>query len=150
MAVNTTFTSGAILTAAQMNNLPWGVVGYVTKATTQTNITTETDITGLSITWTATAGRVYKFTGHINLSCAAGGDYTLYLNDGSSNILEAAEKTAASDRETTSFEVYVSGITAGSKTYKLRLTASNDTTVFGASTRASIASQFFIEDMGAA
>jgi spore coat protein U-like protein len=150
MAANTTFTSGAILTAAQMNNLPWGQVGYVTKATTQTAITTEADIAGLSITWTAVAGRVYKFTTHINLTCAAGGDYTLYLNDGTNNVLEAIGKCAASDRQSKSFVAYVTGITAGSKTYKLRFTASNDTTIFGTSTRASIASQFIIEDMGAA
>jgi hypothetical protein len=131
-------------------NMPWGVMGYVTKATTQTSITTEVDLSGLSITWTAVAGRVYKFTAHLNLSSAIGGDYTLFLNDGSSNILEAAEKLAATDRESCDFEVYVSGITAGSKTYKLRLTATNDTTVFGASTRASIASQFIVEDIGPA
>jgi hypothetical protein len=150
MPANTTFTSGAILTAAQMNNLPWGVVGYATKTTTQTAITTEADLSGLSITWTATAGRVYKFTAHINLTCALGGDYTLFINDGSNNIIEAIGKSATSDRQSNNLEVYVTGITAGSKTYKLRFTAANDTTVFGSSTRASIASQFFIEDVGAA
>jgi hypothetical protein len=129
---------------------PRGVVGYVTKATTQTAITTETDLSGLSITWTAAAGRVYKFTAHLNLSSASGGDYTLFINDGSTNILEAAEKLAAGDRESCDLEGYVTGITAGSKTYKLRLTATNDTTVFGSSTRASIASQFIIEDIGSA
>jgi hypothetical protein len=150
MAVNTTFTSGAILTAAQMNNLPWGIVGYATKATTQASITTETDVTGLSITWTATAGRVYKFTAHLNMTSAIGGDYTVYINDGSTNLLEAIGKLAASDRQSNNIEIYITGITAGSKTYKVRFTASNDTTIFGANTRASIASQFFIEDVGAA
>ena len=41
-------------------NTAWGQVGYVSK-TSDTNLTTTTaDITGLSITWTAVSGRIYK------------------------------------------------------------------------------------------
>ena len=66
MPINTTFTSGQILTAAQQNSLPFGVVDYKSGTTTQTAINTVTDITGLSITWTAIANRVYMAQFNLN------------------------------------------------------------------------------------
>jgi len=61
MASNTTFVSGAILTAAQMNNLGFGVMGYVSKIDANFAITTvSTTITGSTITFTGIAGRLYK------------------------------------------------------------------------------------------
>jgi len=65
MAVNpnTTFVAGAILTAAQMNRLPWGVMDYATKTASQTGITgTVIDISGLTLTFTAVSTRVYRTT----------------------------------------------------------------------------------------
>jgi hypothetical protein len=149
MPANTTFTSGAILTAAQMNNLPWGVVGYAVKTTDQT-VTTEADVSGLTVTWTAVAGRVYKFSATLNVFSTAGSDTAVYLNDNSSNVKESLGTIAANAQQTRTFIWYVTGITAGSKTYKLKAAGSNATIVYGSSIRASIASQFIVEDMGAA
>ena len=149
MAVNTTFTSGAILTAAQMYNLPWGQVGYASKATDQA-ITTEADISGLSVTWTAVAGRVYKFTAQLNQATTIGADTTLFLNNGTTNILEAIGQLPAGGRTCGAVVFYVTGITAGSKTYKLRYAAGNAVTIYGATVRATLASQFIVEDVGAA
>jgi hypothetical protein len=59
---NTTFTSGAILTAAQMNRLPWGIMGYAQATANQTGITTATNVTGLSVAFTAISSRYYKTT----------------------------------------------------------------------------------------
>jgi hypothetical protein len=59
---NTTFTAGNILTAAQMNRLPWGIMGYAQATANQTGITTETNVTGLSVTFTADSTRYYKTT----------------------------------------------------------------------------------------
>ena len=59
---NTTFTAGNILTAAQMNRLPWGIIGYAQATANQTGITTETNVTGLSVTFTADSTRYYKTT----------------------------------------------------------------------------------------
>jgi hypothetical protein len=149
MAVNTTFVSGAILTAAQMNNLPWGQVGYATKASDQA-ISTEADIASLSVTWTAVAGRVYKFTAQLNQSTVIATDTTIYLNNGTSNIAEAIGQLAAGARNSGAVVFYVTGITAGSKTYKLRYAAANAVTIYGATVRATLASQFIVEDIGAA
>ena len=149
MAANTTFVSGAILTAAQMNNLPWGVVGYATKTTTQA-INAEADVSGLTATWTAVAGRVYKFTMTATTNAGAtANEVIFYLNDGSSNIKETIMSQVNGEYQERTIVFYVTGITAGSKTYKIRASG-NATTIYGTSTRASLAAQFIIEDMGAA
>jgi hypothetical protein len=60
---NTTFVAGAILTAAQQNNFPRGAMAApATRTTDQTGITTEVLVTGMSVTFTAVANRLYKFT----------------------------------------------------------------------------------------
>ena len=59
---NTTFTAGTILTAAQMNRLPWGIMGYAQATALQSGITTEVNVTGLTVTFTADSTRYYKTT----------------------------------------------------------------------------------------
>lgn len=60
---NTTFTAGNILTATQMNNLPFGVISreYNTTATLTVNSTTETELFR-SNAFTPVAGRLYRVT----------------------------------------------------------------------------------------
>ena len=149
MAINTTFVSGNILTAAQMNNLPWGVAGYATKATSQT-VTAEADVTGLTATWTAVGGRVYKFTIMMTINAGAtANEVTVFLNDGTTNIKETIMSQVNGEYHERSIVFYVTGITAGSKTYKVRASG-NSSQIYGTSTRASLAAQFIIEDIGAA
>lgn len=55
------FVAGQVLTAAQMDALPGGWVGYLVQSSSQGSITTETDITALSsLTVTLEANRLYK------------------------------------------------------------------------------------------
>jgi hypothetical protein len=59
---NTDFTTGAVYTADQANRFPRGIIAL---ATSQTNyvLTTSTVIaTGMSVTFTAVAGRYYRIT----------------------------------------------------------------------------------------
>jgi hypothetical protein len=146
---NTTFTAGAILTADQQNRLPWGVVGYAQKAADQ-SITTQADIASLTATFTAVAGRVYKFTATLNMFTNSTSDMTVYLNNNSVNVKESLGTIATNTVQTRTFVWYQTGITAGSKTYKLRAAATNSTVVYGSSIRAEIASQFIVEDIGPA
>jgi hypothetical protein len=60
MTINTGFTSGQILTAQQMNNLPWGVAALTTKTTDSAITTTETVF--LTASFTAVADRYYRIT----------------------------------------------------------------------------------------
>ena len=62
---NATFVASTVLTAAQMNNLPFGVMGYVSKVDANFALTTgSTTITGSTITFTGVAGRIYKASFH--------------------------------------------------------------------------------------
>ena len=61
IAPNTTFTSGAILTAAQMNALPWGIVAIGQRTSNQTLAGVEA-ITVTTSAFTAVANRYYKIT----------------------------------------------------------------------------------------
>jgi hypothetical protein len=62
IAPNTTFTSGAILTAAQMNALPFGNVAYASSGTRLDGQAAEVLSPGMSVTFTAIANRNYKIT----------------------------------------------------------------------------------------
>jgi hypothetical protein len=59
IAPNTTFSSGAILTAAQMNALPFGIVAYSQSIVNETFTVEEVT---LSVTFTAIANRYYEIT----------------------------------------------------------------------------------------
>jgi len=71
MAINTTpFVSGAILTAAQMTNLPMGVAGD-TGATATTAFVANTALQVLSLPTTIYSGRKYQIQGKIAVQCSS-------------------------------------------------------------------------------
>jgi hypothetical protein len=59
---NTDFSSGAVLTAAQQNRFPRGVMALATSTTSYTLTTVEVIATGMTVTFTAVANRYYKLT----------------------------------------------------------------------------------------
>jgi hypothetical protein len=63
MAINTTFSSGAVLTASQMNNLPFGYISYAynTTASISNTSTAVQELFG-GPAFTPISGRVYKVT----------------------------------------------------------------------------------------
>jgi hypothetical protein len=84
MAINSLFTTGAVLTAAQMNNLPMGVVTRVSTTPAQT-ATTLTDMTGVTVTFTPKAtSRIYLIIAQLELyNSQATTIATVQLTDGS-------------------------------------------------------------------
>ena len=83
---NTTFTSGAVLTAAQMNNLPFGLMGTPKRITAaQNTITTVVDITNATLAFTGIANRWYKATYSANGTVTTGGSTFRFLLTDSSN-----------------------------------------------------------------
>ena len=58
---NTDFTTGQVLTAAQQNNFPRGIVAYAQTTTSDTTITAE-EIQVTSSSFTAVANRYYRIT----------------------------------------------------------------------------------------
>ena len=61
IAPNTTFVSGAVLTAAQQNAFGFGVVALAL-VTSNTTTSASVEQTRASVTWTAIANRYYKIT----------------------------------------------------------------------------------------
>jgi hypothetical protein len=151
MAANTTFTTGAVLTAAQMNNLPWGVMG--TAVRTAGNLTlgpAQVDITGMSITFTAVAGRLYRATWSVNAlkNVAAGWTEIFFMDSANATYGASIGYSIANGWVNLSGVSLISGLTAGSKTFKLRMEAENNTSLIVAN--AGLPCQMMIEDMGAA
>jgi hypothetical protein len=153
ITTNDTFTSGQILTAQECNNFPFGVVASVQSVGGNVTITTGAlqNVTAMTLTFTAIAGRTYKFT--VNASCIknTSESWTLLCVTNNAGVQTGSgvyASAAAGEYANLSFSGYLTGITAGSQTYKLMATT-------GAATSTIIRSgsdfcQFIIEDIGTA
>jgi len=156
MAINTTFTSGQILTAAQMNALPWGIAGVQTLTTAFATSATHTAYqdTGQTLTITEVSGRIYRITAKVNPYPNGG------LQGVSFKILRGATALTQADFSSlvmdtgVSFPTIISytytSVGSGSATYKMQIAAmtlNTQVTDFGA---AAYPRQFTIEDIGAA
>jgi len=89
---NTTFSTAQILTSAQANNFPFGLVGFVeNQSLAQTGITTVVDITGLTLTFTGVAGRRYRVDGFLLLQSTVSADtVNLIIRNGAGTSLQQA------------------------------------------------------------
>jgi hypothetical protein len=87
---NTTFVSGAILTAAQQNNFPRGIMGYAISTANTSCGTSATDLTGMSITFTAVANRLYRATFSGFGQQSANGRNFLQFTDASNTVFDSS------------------------------------------------------------
>jgi hypothetical protein len=153
---NTTFVAGAILTAAQQNNFARGAMAApATRTTDQSGITAETLITGMSVTFTAVANRLYKFTwfepyldSSGNLSCRFDG--RVRLTNISGTVLQQARLSFGGGATLNDHYFTLTGVytpAAGSVTLVCTGAASNSTTCRGAATNPAY---FIVEDIGTA
>ena len=81
---NTDFSSGAVLTAAQQNRFPRGIMQLATSVTSDTSVTTEEVELG-AISFTAVANRYYKITYYepdIGISGAGAGALQMRIRNG--------------------------------------------------------------------
>lgn len=150
---NTTFTTGAVFTAAQANNFPFGRVAAAINITSnQGSITgTQIDITGATITFTAVAGRLYVacWAGLFN-STVSTDTFNFILTDGSNNIQQQAISCPATTADVSFIGMHVFTPGAGSITRKLRVqrqSGSGTGTLVAGST---YPTQFWIQDIGSA
>lgn len=132
MTVPGGYIAGDVLTAANLNLLPGGKMGYAQVTANQTTITTETDLTSLTVTWTAVSARRYRITGY----CTMRVDSTpspatwacVYITDGSNTKKQAGYgsfvPSGTSDSNdslyTTAFVSVTETGLSGSTTRKLR------------------------------
>ena len=145
---NTDFTSGAVLTAAQQNRFPRGVMSYTTRITTSTGIsTTAVQITGT--TFTAVANRNYKLTYYEPvISNTTSADVILSIKNGATQLQANVIQANASFANSGTCQI-VSTFTAGlvTLTGNLRSPTSGTTT---ATRSADLVAFLLIEDIGPA
>lgn len=122
-----TFASGDVLTAADMNAYARGglVMAWASVLTPQTTITTVTDLTGLTVTFTAIAGRLYRttFIGEVN-GTVAGDLLAVYITNGANTVLQRGVITVPALSSGVGYsqitlQHYWTG--SGSTTHKVRL-----------------------------
>jgi hypothetical protein len=147
---NTTFVSGAILTAAQQNNFPRGVMGYAISTANTSLTTSDVDITGMTATFTAVANRLYKAT----FSCFYQQTNALErifitLTDGSNVAQNNTMQVTPNNNGFNSISyTFLFTASAGSTTRKMRASMGGGTaTIFGAPADGRTYS-FLIEDVG--
>jgi hypothetical protein len=75
---NTDFSSGAVLTAAQQNRFPRGIVAFAQTTTTDASITSE-EVTLTSSSFTAVANRYYRIHYYEPQISTAGGAGTFFV-----------------------------------------------------------------------
>jgi len=151
---NTDFSSGAVLTAAQQNRFPRGVMAYNASTTTDSTITTE-EIQITSSSFTAVANRYYRityyepqiatpatvgtfFVGRIRLTNLAGTQYATGI----------VQNIAAAANNYTLITSAVVTLSAGSTVIVASLSYSSGT---GSATRSATSPAYLlIEDIGPA
>jgi hypothetical protein len=149
MALNTTFVAGNVLTAAQMNNLPFGSAGYATNTSLSQTVTTLTDITSLSVTFTAVANRIYKVEGWVYLATTEGTNVAgTYIRNGATTLQVSAYNLQIANVAYSTYVCYVGTFTAGSTTLKLSAQRQAGSGTVTASAAATNPAQFLVTDIG--
>ena len=149
---NITFTAGAILTAAQQNRFPRGVMGAVYRTAGNVAVTTtQADITGMTVTFTAEASRTYKASWLVaGVKDTNNGFLGAFLTNGANTVLGSVYNTGLIVLGTAyanlSGVAFLTTLTAGSQTLKLRTIAENNAgTILASGTNPCV---LIIEDCG--
>ena len=133
-----TFTAGQTLTAASMNAisgnltfLPRGLTAYAQTSTPQGSITGVTDLTSLSVTFTAEANRYYLIHGFVTAYSSVGSDgFGVIIANAASIALATAHALSRDNLAGYGASAFVRVAPgAGSVTYKLRSSRSGSGTL---------------------
>jgi hypothetical protein len=141
MAVNpnTNFVSGSILLASQQNRFPRGAMGYVVSQSGNLAVTaSEADLSGMTLTFTAEAGRLYEVSFNcFYLQSDASSRFIVNFLDGSATVFASTQQVnpVASGYGTFSYSYLFGVATSGSITRKISAQTTGGTlTIFGSST----------------
>ena len=120
---NTTFTAGSVYTANQANAYPFGVCDLASSSTNYTLTTSVTIATGMTASFTAITGRLYKVTYYepqAGVASVAGQFTVLQIREtnaaGTQLQLALNQAAAAYPTAETLAAVYVGTFTAGAVT----------------------------------
>lgn len=148
MPLNTEFSSGQVLTATQQNNLPFGLVASATATSSQTGISTEVDLTGLTVTFTAVTGRQYLAIMTLHPYGSDQDTSDVFINVGGTNKFTMRQTFAALNKIQTQTAQYLFTASSGSTTVKLRMAkaGTNNVNNYG---DANFISSLAVYDLGA-
>lgn len=130
-----TESAGDVLTAANFNKLPGGLIGYAIVTSAQTGVSTITDVTSATIAVTVNSSRKIRVEAKAVLQQAGGaGDYSLYIREGATTLDQASGSATANGQVGTMRPLYIGSVSSGAHTYKLSMSTSANTigTIAGA------------------
>jgi len=147
---NTDFSSGAVLTAAQQNRFPRGVMAVGNKTTAQNGITTETEIVS-SGTFTAVANRYYRitFTSYNNFKLTTSSvQWRIRKTNTSGTVLTRTNREVTNFTQNGVTVIYVGTLSAGAQ--NVIGSISVDAGSIQSEPNATQPSQIIVEDIGPA
>jgi hypothetical protein len=123
MAVNDVFTVGQILTAAEMNRMPFGVCAFASAASNYNLTATLAAVPDITVSWTADSTRRYKITyyePYVKTSSVSSAyvALALYLGSAAGTELNTTLQTNGSAVQVTNgmTVMYIGGFASGAKT----------------------------------
>lgn len=148
MSTSRTYVAGAVLTAAQQNDLAQGLLGYASSTSTQTGVGAEVDVTGCSVAVTVVAGRRIRITARVNTATASVADVGVFIliKESTTELGRIGVVHSIGAREITAHGSTIITPSAGAHTYKLTIQA-----VGGTIATASLTSSpnfILVEDIG--
>jgi hypothetical protein len=152
VAVRTAYdpTAGEVLTATNLEKLAGGWIGYVEVTANQTGITTEVDMTGVTVSVTAGPSRRIKVTVSAYISSSVAGDMaTIKIKEGGTTLQERAVTTSSTNIcEVTAIVVLTPS--TGAHTYKGTIARSLGTGTLVNNAAATLPTFVLVEDIGPA
>jgi hypothetical protein len=147
--VNSTLETSASH-ASDIALLPKGKMGYVQVAANQAGITTITDLTSLTLTFTALASRYYKITGWCLIQSTVADDvFAVHITDGAgTQVQQGSQHLRVANATQVCAPQIVLQPGAGSKTYKLRMSRLVGTGTGTLAATATYPAFILIEDIG--
>jgi len=143
------FVAGDVLAASEINALPGGVYGYAERTSSQTGITSITDLTGLSVTVILPASRRIKISAQVRTQQQTSGGRIIGQIQESTTVLGTFAddgNVAAAIRVLASGSAVITP-SSGSHTYKLTLSTSGGSV--DAIAGATSPNFIVVEDLGA-
>jgi len=155
IAPNTTFVTGAVLTAAQQNAFGFGVVAFKSEASVNVTATTTETVSITASTFTAIANRLYKITYYesaVNIPAGVGNNalQKIRLTNAAGTQFQANQpfNVTAVAQGLTLVCTVITTLSAGSTVIVGTATVSSGTTIWYRS--GTIPAQILVEDIGPA
>lgn len=142
--------AGEVLTAANVNKLPGGWIGYAEVTANQGGITTEIDLTSLSVAVTVGTSRRIRISYIGSVATSVSGDTAVaYIKEGAAYLQQSALTMPSGANEVVNSSVVLTP-TAGAHTYKITMARLAGTGTLQHTVSATSPGYILVEDLGPA